>query len=143
MEQSMRVLIELPWPTKNCLPNTGAHPVARTRARKALRQRAGAMAVLQSELPSGLVRCTLVFNPPDKRGRDLDNLVAGMKGALDGLFDANDRDDGDIRYLAGCWGRGTAKGGRVTAVVMPWCRDRDLAWLLGESTALRIQGAQG
>jgi len=36
---------------------------------------------------------TIVFNPPSRRGFDLDNLLARMKAGLDGVADATGVDD--------------------------------------------------
>jgi crossover junction endodeoxyribonuclease RusA len=40
-----------------------------------------------------LLRVSLDFRPPDRRRRDLDNLLASMKAGLDGLADALGVDD--------------------------------------------------
>lgn len=43
---------------------------------------------------------TLRFVPPDRRARDIDNLVASMKSGLDGLADVLQVDDSRWRLTA-------------------------------------------
>ena len=120
------VEIELCWPPRACMPNSGAHVHARTRERRRQRREAGGAAITAAALPLGPLRVLLVFTPPDKRRRDLDNLIAACKGALDGVFEANGRDDVEVQLLAGCWSGEVRRPGRVLAIFEPWddCRDR-------------------
>jgi crossover junction endodeoxyribonuclease RusA len=55
------------------------------------------------------------FCPPDKRKRDLDNLLARMKAGLDGLADALGVDDTIFRPAVE-WGEVRPRGGVVVTL---------------------------
>jgi crossover junction endodeoxyribonuclease RusA len=42
---------------------------------------------------SGTLHLTITFHPPDKRKRDIDNMLASIKSGLDGIADAIEVDD--------------------------------------------------
>lgn len=91
--------LDLPWPAPALSPNARQHWATAARAKKAYRARCRAIATQAGVggLPAGLTRVAafLTFLPPDRRGRDWDNMLASMKSGLDGLADAvgiNDRD---------------------------------------------------
>ena len=59
----------------------------------------------------------LMFFPPDKRKRDLDNMLARMKSGLDGFFDALEIDDARVRAYSWLgWGE-VLLGGSVSVVL--------------------------
>lgn len=79
----------VPWPPRELAPNGRAHWAAKARAAKAYRRScffiaAGCLPELPAEGPIPLM---VKFHPPDRRARDLDNLLASMKAGLDGLAD--------------------------------------------------------
>lgn len=113
------VQVELDWPPRACMPNSGAHVHARTRERRRQRRAAAGAALVAAELPQGPLAVRLVFTPPDRRRRDLDNLIAAMKGAIDGVFEANGRDDADVQLLAGSWSGDVRRPGSVLLTVEP------------------------
>ncbi len=86
-----------PWPDPVLSPNKRHHRLTLI----GIKQRANRMAfyitrannvtVLDTEL-----KLTLVFYPPDKRKRDLDNLYATFKTYQDGMFEALGVDDSRI-----------------------------------------------
>lgn len=89
------MIVKLPWPPKILSPNAREHyhAVARIKAQYreacwALAHQAGIKAPADAE-----PHITLTFVPPDKRRRDLDNMLASMKSGLDGLADAMGCDD--------------------------------------------------
>ena len=45
---------------------------------------------------SGTLMLSITFYPPDRRKRDLDNMLASIKAGLDGLSDAIGIDDSDF-----------------------------------------------
>jgi crossover junction endodeoxyribonuclease RusA len=45
------------------------------------------------KLPDAPINVTLTFYPPDRRHRDMDNMLASCKAGLDGLSDAIGVDD--------------------------------------------------
>lgn len=93
--------LELAWPSPALSPNGRLHWAKLASAKKAYRARcraAGApfAAVLAPTLarhPNARLGLVLTFLPPDRRRRDMDNLLASMKAGLDGLADAWGVDD--------------------------------------------------
>lgn len=96
------MLITLPWPDKRLSPNARVHWADKGRAAatarntahwlvvnaKALRVNADAF-----RLKTEAVRASITFHPPDKRPRDLDNMLASCKAYLDGISEAISIDD--------------------------------------------------
>ena len=81
--------IILPWPDKVLSPNYRAHWAVKSRAVKAARSLSFWTAhVGMTDLPDGPVLVRVVFHPPDKRRRDLDNCLSMCKAYLDGCADA-------------------------------------------------------
>jgi crossover junction endodeoxyribonuclease RusA len=124
----MRLSITLPWPpVKACSPNSRAHWAAKSKAAKRYRATcarlvysavspAGRQQVAQMARSGGGLHLWLTFNPPDKRRRDDDNLVAAFKSGRDGIADALGIDDSLLRVHP--WVSTTvAKGGEVVAVL--------------------------
>lgn len=87
-KQSEAVHILVSWPDKALSPNARVHWSTKARARRAQRDEAGWTAKATFPKFSGPVTIQCVFHPPDKRKRDLDNLLASMKAAFDGIVDA-------------------------------------------------------
>ena len=91
------VALDLPWPPADLNPNKRLHWRVRGEA-TALYRRECFLAAHQeligrsrdrANLPlPAPVTATVTFNMPDRRRRDLDNLLAAMKPAWDGLVDA-------------------------------------------------------
>lgn len=91
---------------------------ARKRAR-----RAGALAAEEqgATAPAGQLFAVLEVCPPDRIRRDVDNVHAAMKGALDGVFDFLERDDSDVRGAAVFFGAVQGRGkGYVRLELVPW-----------------------
>jgi crossover junction endodeoxyribonuclease RusA len=90
--------IELPWPARELSPNAREHRMKVAKAKAAYRKTGWAltmeaMGVAWCPPRDGRLHLTLVFCPPDKKRRDLDNMFASMKSALDGIADATGCDD--------------------------------------------------
>lgn len=88
--------ITLPWPPSALSPNGRHHWARLAKAKKSYRwacamlaRDAGAMKMR----PDSRLFVAVTFVPPDKRRRDLDNLIASMKSGFDGLSDALGVDD--------------------------------------------------
>ncbi len=85
------MLIVLPWPPPELSPNSRTHwsPKARAAGRYRFicatltRTKAG-----ERQFAIGRIPVTLEFVPPDRRRRDVDNMLAAMKAGLDGVADA-------------------------------------------------------
>ena len=89
----MRII--LPWPTKDLSPNARGHWAVKARAKKAYRALCAWQAKSQGMTRSDAKRLHLkiTFVPPNRRARDLDNMLASLKSGLDGLCDVLGVDD--------------------------------------------------
>lgn len=88
--------ITLPWPPRALSPNARhAHWGSLARAKKLYRSACARLAREQgaARLQAEHLAVHLRFVPPDRRARDLDNLVASVKAGLDGLADVLGVDD--------------------------------------------------
>jgi len=104
--------VSLPWPDKKCSPNARVNWRVLHEARKK-RKRVGFM--LSAGLPkinTKRLAMTVIFNPPDKRHYDLDNLLASIKGELDGIAQRIGVDDKNFRPITIDFGQ-VVKGGSV------------------------------
>lgn len=59
-----------------------------------------------------VLQMRLTIYPPDKKIRDLDNVLTSMKSAIDGVCKGLEIDDSQIRRVMLEWG-GVVKGGAV------------------------------
>ncbi|OYQ41080.1 endodeoxyribonuclease RusA [Rhodoferax sp. TH121] len=93
------VEVILPWPPKGLSPNARLHWMAKSKQAKSYRMACFVLCIEaklnQMALPeSGAVTLDIEFIPPDRRARDLDNMLSSVKNGLDGIADAlgvNDR----------------------------------------------------
>jgi len=91
--------LELDWFNKVLNPNSRSHwrPIAK--AKKKQRSDAFYLAKEVGTPPKQeLYELNIIFHPPCKRSRDLDNCMAGIKGALDGIADAWGVNDKNFRF---------------------------------------------
>lgn len=104
----MSIIVELPWPAPELSPNKRLHWRAKAQYQQAAHKTGWAITRkwLETNRPTfgATFPVTLTFCPPDKRGRDLDNLVASEKHFLDGIADALDVDDRRFRPVTADWG---------------------------------------
>lgn len=89
----MRVI--LPWPTADLSPNSRGHWAVKARAKKAYRAACSSQAMSQGlrRMDAERLHLKITFVPPNRRARDLDNLLASCKAGLDGLCDVLGVDD--------------------------------------------------
>lgn len=82
--------ITLPWPAKELSPNARVHFQVKAKAAKAYRETAYWLTKHSGmRAPAdGWLTIRLDFHPPDRRRRDLDNMLSSAKSLLDGLADA-------------------------------------------------------
>lgn len=112
--------ITLDWPDKVLSPNARIHWARKAKAVKLARQAAW-VAVLEHRAAAraigaqGRAVLNIEFCPPDKRRRDLDNLIASSKALNDGIADALGIDDSQF-VLTYRMGR-PVKGGAVRVMV--------------------------
>ena len=85
----------LPWPPSVLNPNVRKHWRKHAAAKKAYRAACAWTARSQGaeHMQSEKIALRIVFVPPCRRHRDLDNCVTAMKPGLDGLADALGVDD--------------------------------------------------
>ena len=119
------IKITLPFPAAQLMPNraSGKHWTATRKAKddaftaallltgEAVRSHTGAWHPLTGQVP-----LRLTFAMPDKRGRDLDNLLAASKHSIDGIATAltvNDRQFSPITIVRG----DVVKGGALLVEV--------------------------
>jgi crossover junction endodeoxyribonuclease RusA len=92
--------IDLPWPDQSLAPNrkNGKHWTA-THAANVKRLADARILTLQAMRqqdyvpPAGTLALVVTFHAPDKRRRDLDNLLSSMKADFDGVSQALGVDD--------------------------------------------------
>lgn len=91
--------VTLPWPPSGLSPNARLHWGAKSKYAKAYRMACFALCI-QAKLnqmvlaETGPITLDIEFVPPDRRARDLDNMLSSVKNGLDGIADAlgvNDR----------------------------------------------------
>jgi crossover junction endodeoxyribonuclease RusA len=98
------VIVKLPFPDPSLFPNrkNGKHWSATHAAKTEAHFVAYACAKQRMAGFSdkgGPIPLSVVFMPPDGRRRDLDNMLAAMKPALDGIADAMGIDDKRFRPI--------------------------------------------
>ena len=109
--------IVLPWPDKRLSPNSRCHWREKAEATTEARSYAYTEAVIERSdkrlsTLSGYYQATYIFNPPDRRRRDIDNCLAMMKSSQDGVCQAYKMDDTNIRRTVLEWGE-VVKSGKV------------------------------
>ena len=112
--------IELPWPDARLSPNGRYHWSKVAQAKKAAKRTAH-YAVLEAKIgkiETDRVVIRYSFHPPDRRLYDLDNLVARMKAAADGIANALNVNDRIFRPVINPL-REVVKGGKVV-VELTW-----------------------
>lgn len=114
------ITLVLPWPDSDLSPNHRGNFWTKEKARKqAIKDGGNAVIVSREagyyELPDRL-QMTVTFHPTSRGRYDLDNALAKLKPALDGIFMALGRDDADITRVV--LERGNPlKGGSVTVIL--------------------------
>jgi len=87
----------LPWPHKLLSPNARCNPILKSRAVKTHRALAMALGSQDRRKRLQIPVCGVLPIVTTRRRRDLDNVLAGLKAAFDGLTDAGWwSDDSDI-----------------------------------------------
>lgn len=119
----MTFRVELPWPDASLAPNrkngrhwTAVHGIKGKRVAGARMLTMLAMQQAGYTPPPGALAMKATFCPPDKRRRDLDNLLAAMKPDFDGISQALGVDDQHFHPLTLCRGE-AVKGGCVVLEV--------------------------
>jgi crossover junction endodeoxyribonuclease RusA len=91
----MAYTITLPWPDRHLSPNARVHWAEKARRGRNAKVEGWTLAIRDGahnlRWPAATVDIT--FHPPDKRRRDLDNMLASCKAAFDGIAQATGIDD--------------------------------------------------
>jgi len=78
--------IELPWPPRALWPNARGHWTRKAKASKQYREDATLTCIMQ-RVPNmaAPVTARITFCPPDRRARDLDNMLSAIKAGIDAI----------------------------------------------------------
>lgn len=93
--------IELPWPPVGCHPNRSVtmHWSKKGAARKEYRQSCGWVAkTIHARFEDGNIPVSIVFYPPNGYG-DIDNMLAAIKGGIDGVCEVWGINDKRLRPM--------------------------------------------
>lgn len=96
MSKLRSLTIYLPWPDSALRPNARVDRRAKAAVVREHREAAAMItrAVLDGRsFVADRLSVRVVFNPPDRRRRDLDGMLSSIKSELDGVFDALGMDD--------------------------------------------------
>lgn len=90
------IRLTLPWPSSELSQNARVHHAVKARAVKKARH--DAYWLMKSEnngslKDAGTLGVKIYITPPDRRRRDLDNILAALKPSFDGIADALGIDD--------------------------------------------------
>lgn len=109
--------ITLPWPPSALSPNARGHWSIKARHAKSYRRDSRILCMAQGlrQMTAEALSLRVTFNPPDRRGRDLDNMLASIKSGLDGIADATGVDDS--RWTISLTKGEPVKGGAVVIEV--------------------------
>lgn len=90
--------VRLLWPDRGLSPNARVHHMALASLRKQAKASAHwACKLWRLDRIPGPHDLSIVFCPPDRRRRDLDNMLAAIKPHLDGVAEYLGTDDSDWR----------------------------------------------
>ncbi len=104
------MIIELPWFNPVLNPNEKSWK-KKMFARKKQREEAYLIASACQDKPSGEdLAMSVMFYPPTRHRRDLDNCLGSIKGAVDGIADAIGIDDTNFRPITIDFGEITKNG---------------------------------
>ena len=109
--------ITLPWPPSTLSPNARGHWSIKSRHAKRYRRDSRVLCMAQGlrQMTAETLSLRITFNPPDRRARDLDNMLASTKSGLDGIADATGVDDS--RWTLSLTKGEPVKGGAVVIEV--------------------------
>lgn len=114
--------LTLPWPDRRLQGNARVHWRTRHHAAKLAKRLAWTLAYQAGwnklQLPDGRITLHLTFYPPDRRKRDDDNAIFGIKSYRDGLAMALGIDDHRFHSLPSMSDE-VRKGGQVVVRIEP------------------------
>ena len=110
--------ILMPWPDKLLSPNAVAHWGTKAHLKK-IQKSAWHVLALNAHGIRGATKFRMTFHPPDRRIRDMDNIIASMKSAIDGLALAAHVDDSQFRIEWPTELSEPIKGGQILVEILP------------------------
>jgi crossover junction endodeoxyribonuclease RusA len=98
----MTLTVSFPWPHRDLSPNARVNHFTLAKRKKAYRTGAGWEALQAFNeagrpIMVGALTAEITFHPPDNRRRDLDNMLASIKAAIDGIAEVIGCDDSKWR----------------------------------------------
>ena len=89
------MIVILPWPHAGLSPNARVHRMKLVSLKRKYRSQCAWECQIQNlrKIDAEYLHITITFHPPDKRRRDLDNMLASIKSGLDGVADIVGVDD--------------------------------------------------
>jgi len=114
------ITVTLPWPDRALWQNSRAHWTVRRSATKSHRQRACFEVQWAGRcglIITGQPQLAWTIHPPDRRRRDLPNVIAALKPAIDGIQDALGIDD---QHFLHQWPKEFSepeRGGKITVTI--------------------------
>jgi crossover junction endodeoxyribonuclease RusA len=107
-------MVELPWMPSALRPNAASPGNWRKKSSAAAKYRADCLTLSKASKPAiehGAYEMVIDFYPPDRRRRDLDNMLASFKQGIDAVCEAIGIDDYGLSFrLRRCE---PVKGGKV------------------------------
>lgn len=124
-------VIRFLWPDSALLPNRrlGKHWTSTNTAKVKAKESAyyaTKQAIGAWKAPDGPTHLSILFCPPDKRHRDLDNCLSSCKAMLDGMAQALQIDDSRFRPVMLDWGPSGKPGCVIVAVGVKIVTAQDL-----------------
>lgn len=115
--EARKATVKLPWPHKHLSPNARVHWSKKAKEARRARHDAAACALEAGirHIEAGRLLVKLIFCPPDRRHRDLDNMLASAKSLMDGIADVTGVDDS--RWAISLYRDDPVKGGAIRVEV--------------------------
>lgn len=113
----MTILI-LPWPDKKLNPNNRSHWRVKAPIKAAQKEVGYNVAIENIPLKQDTYHLELIFHPPTKAHRDIDNLLSSVKSMLDGVALAWGVNDKNFRPITIDFGDIVKKEGKVVLRVL-------------------------
>jgi len=112
-ELNERMVVTLPWPDSVLSPNSPKHHWRHRQAAKVLARETAMILAMETGVKLNTekeLQLTVRFRPPDRRRRDMDNLLSSEKQQIDSICQVVGVDDSQIRRIIMEWGDVVAGG---------------------------------
>lgn len=106
------MIIELPWPPRQLSPNNKSAWQSKIKVKNGYKQDAFEQAFMLGYKIEGNIPISIMFHPPNRLKRDLDNMLASIKYGLDGVASALRINDYQFRPMTLDVGE-PIKGGKI------------------------------